>query len=255
MTGSSSTNPDDLRISAYLDGTMLAGEVQDFEFELARNPALAEALLRWQANDRLMQQAFDAPMHETVDQDMLVRFGLDDAPAVSNVVDLSAERTKRQAALLSRKAWRWPAVGALAASIAALVVVTNPFQRDGSFDPDSSASFQTAMQDLPSGSVRRLEDGRTIGLTLSVSAGNGRYCREFSLSGATPQIGIACRSGSRWSVEALVNGAADRSATGEIQTAAGADHAALDPVYARLMASDPIDAGQEKRLISSRWNK
>ena len=255
MTGSSPTNPDDLRISAYLDGTMLAGEVQDFEDELARDPALAEALLRWQANDRLMQQAFDAPMHEAVDQDMLVRFGLADAPAITNVVDLSAVRTKRQATLWSRKAWRWPAAGALAASIAALVVVTNPFQRDGSFDPDSSASFQTAMQDLPSGSVGRLEDGRTVGLTLSVSAGDGRYCREFSISGATPQIGIACRNSSGWSVEALVNGAAGRRATDEIQTAAGADQAALDPVYARLTASDPIDAGQEKRLISSRWNK
>jgi hypothetical protein len=121
---------------------------------------------------------------------------------------------------------------------------------------EGQAAFQTAMNGTNSGITVALGDAQTITPVLSFEAGDGRFCREFALiSGAGSNQGIACKSGGQWKVEALIKGGGPLPANAEIQTAGGQDGAALDAVYNRLNAGDPLGMEKEKTIISAGWLK
>lgn len=259
MNGKEAMDNRDDQISAYLDGAMSAQEARAFEAEMECDPALAEAVMRLRGNDDLLKTAFDAPIHAPIGADMLERFGLAGSPPASNIVDFAVAREARVERTRARELmqhWRWPLAGALAASLVAVVTVGTQWTGSQPFDLESSKAFQVAMQDLPSTTRTKLEDGRDVSSTLSFAAGDGRYCREFVLDGGShSQSGIACRGIRDWSVEALVKGANTVPDGTEIRAAAGVDGLSLDSAYRRLNASDPVDSTLEKDLISKGWVK
>jgi hypothetical protein len=241
------------RIAAYIDGELPPAERSTFEAEMAADPALAAEVARWRGNDTALQSAFGSA--DAIDDALLARLGLNEA----KVVSLDAARAARAAATASAagpaRRWPWPAAGALAAGLAVLLVFGNPQTPQVPQGPDSSLLFQAALQDLPSAATASLDGGATVSPRLSFVAGDGRFCREFALAGPRgPQAGIACRTGSRWQVEALVSAATPGQNPG-LTTAAGADTAALDAAYKRLQASDPLNADAESQAISARWEK
>ncbi len=239
----------DEMIAAYLDGTLPEGELRTFEAAMDADPALAAEVLRMQGNDALLRAAYDAPMAQGVDDALLARLGLG-AEVVAFPVSKRSSPAAANDNILRRY---WPVGGAIAASLLAVAVITNPW---GPADPTQSEAFQVAMQTSPSRAVTALPHERSVEPLVSFAAADGRYCREFALRGkGGGQSGIACRGGSKWTVEALVKGAATLSAPDEIQTAGGADGSNLDAVYTRLGASDPFDISKENELISRRWKK
>jgi hypothetical protein len=238
-----------IRIAAYLDGELPPAERAAFEAEMAADLALAAEVARWRGNDAALQSAFGAA--DDVDDALLARLGLNEA----KVVSLDAARAARAAAAPPARRWPWPAAGALAAGIAALFVFSSPQSPQLPQGPENSLLFQAALQDLPSAATASLDGGATVSPRLSFVAGDGRFCREFALSGPKgPEAGIACRSGNRWQIEALAR-AAGPGPLGGLQTAGGADTAALDAAYKRLGASDPLNAEAEIRAISAHWEK
>lgn len=239
---------DEERISLYLDGGMDGGARERFEREMAARPELAEAVAQWRSNDERLRSAFDLPMPEG----LAARLGLE-AAAAPKVVDLASARQEREQRRRIPARWGWAGGGALAAGLVAAVTLGLGGGGPGA-DPYASEQFQVAMQTLPSSRPAQLAGGRVLTPTLSFADGSGRFCREFAVTGDEPQIGIACRTGGRWTVEGVAAGAAPGGDPSEIRTAAG-EGEALDPVYDRLRAGDPLDPDRELQLIVRGWKE
>ncbi len=241
----------DERIAAFLDGALDDAEQAAFEAELESNPALAAEVERMLENDDLLRRAFDEPMQQGVDQALLERMGL--APKSSaEVIDLASRRPVSAGAGIGANdnspgwsRWRLPLGGAVAAALALMVAVSVR---------DTGSAFDAALDSTPSGQLAALDDGLGLTPVLSFRAGDGRYCREFSLgSGEAGGSGIACRESDGWQVEALDQGATELAASGEIALANGADGSGLDAAYARLDAGDPLGGVAESELIADDW--
>jgi hypothetical protein len=257
MNGADDMNSDNERVSAYLGGMMSRQEAAAFEIEMKGNPELATILERWQANDARLQQAFGAADASGISEDLLARLGLAETGAADNVVTLDAFR-KPQAAQndnIAASKWRWPILGAIAASVVVAMTAGGLMMQQNGGIADQRA-FQTAMSGSPSGVAVALNDAETLTPILSFQAGDGRLCREFAIVGhAAGNQGIACKAGNQWAVEAIVKGAATLPSNGEIRTAGGEDATALDATYSRLDAGDPFDGEKEKSFITNGWNK
>ncbi len=258
MNGADDMNSDYERVSAYLGGTMSRQEAALFEIEMKGNPELATIVERWQANDARLQQAFDAPDASSISEDLLGRLGLAETGVADNVVTLDSFREKRNRAQNDNNVtskWRWPMLGAIAASVVVAITAGGLMMQQTGGIADQAA-FQTAMNRSQSGVAVALSDAETLTPILSFQAGDGRLCREFAIAGhAAGNQGIACKAGNQWAVEALVKGAATLPSNGEIHTAGGEDGTALDAIYSRLDAGDPFDGEKEKSFITNGWNK
>jgi len=251
------------QISLWLDHALSEEESAEFELWLESDPQFAEEVARMQesapryrGNDATLRSAL--PADEPVPEALMARLGLtipspaaesDREQTPSNVVDIATARTRR-ARLFQPQ---WLAAGAIAASIALGIVM---IPGAGVSDPFGSARFQSAMMQTPSQGVASLDDGKTVRPSLSFAAADGRWCREFGLAdGKSVQTGVACKTSKGWTVEGLVDGGTTQDGYGAFRTAGGADPTALDAVYKRLGASDPLSGDQEKALIAKAWNK
>jgi hypothetical protein len=240
-------SPDE-RIVAFLDGALDDDAQAAFEAELASNSALAAEVERMLANDSLLREAFDGPMAEGADDALLARMGL--AQPAAPVIDLDSRRPAEPKGANDNTSgwsrWRLPLSGGIVAALALMVTF-------GLGDGDGS-SFDAALDTTPSGQIAALADGSTLTPVLSFRAGDGRFCREFSLgSGAAGGSGVACRGDGGWKIEALDQGATQLARSDEIQVAGGADASDLDAAYDRLAAGDPLTGEVEQALITSHW--
>lgn len=258
MNGANDMSSEQDRVSAYLGGAMTPTEAAAFEREIEGDEQLAAIVERWRRNDALLQQAFVMPETEAVSSSLLDRLGLADVPPVSNVVALEhVERTIPAAQNdnpVSPK-WKWGIAGSLAASVAVLATVGSFWTASPPTLEDDGA-FQTALNGSASGVTVALNDDQNLTPILSFEAGDGRFCREFSMEGnAAGSSGVACKSGDKWQIEALVKGAGSLPENDEIRTAGGESGASLDAAYQRLDAGDPLNDQKEKQVISDGWKK
>lgn len=246
------------RVSAYLGGAMTPTEAAAFEREIEGDEQLAAIVERWRRNDALLQQAFVMPETEAVSSSLLDRLGLADVPLVSNVVALDSVQRPTIAAQndnpVSPK-WKWGIAASLAASVAVLATVGSFWTANPPTLEDDGA-FQTALNGSVSGVTVALNDDQKLTPILSFEAGDGRFCREFAMEdNAAGSSGVACKSGDKWQIEALVKGAGSLPSNNEIRTAGGESDASLDAAYQRLDASDPLNEQKEKQVISYGWKK
>ena len=247
------------RMIAFIDGELEGEDLRAFEEEMAADPSLADEVARLMSNDALLRDAFDAPMHEDVDDALLARMGMgisdEDTGNVRDieVVDLDRHRRESGAANDNRpflQRWAVPIGGALAATFAAVAFF-------GTGGGTGGNSFDRALGDTPSLQVARLDNGSELTPLLTFEAADGSYCREFSIARGDDAggSGIACNRGGAWEVEAMEKGAVELADPGEIALASGEDGAGLDAAYARLGAGDPLDATGESALIASGWKE
>lgn len=243
------------RIAAWLDGAMSDAEAARFEAEMESNPDLAALAAAWRGNDELVREAFGAPVQEGVTDELLQRMGLTAPPTAHPVIDLAAHRaTVRPSNDNGARRLRWalPIGGALAAALVLGMVVT---RMPGEVRPgaDRDAQFAAALEATPSRTTRTLPDGGRITPVLSFVAADGRYCREFVVTGGTtPGGGIACK-GARWTIEARTRAGTRIDDPNAIATAGGGGATDLEPAYARLGASDPLSVEAEQALIRGKW--
>lgn len=241
------TDPSEM-IAAYLDGTMEGAALAAFEAKLEQDETLAEEVARFAANDDLLRAAFDAPMQESVDAAMLERMGLGSVKADDQSLPSTPLAANDNPPFWKR--WQWPVGGAIAASIALIAVL-----QSGQV-PRGESEFAIALDSAPSATVVQLASGGSIAPRLTFTTDDGRYCREYLQTGAAgSEKGIACRSDGTWQIEAKTKGGKKLPGSGEIVAASGESQADLDATYARLGASDPLDAEAERALIQSKWSK
>jgi negative regulator of sigma E activity len=244
------------RLSAYLDGQLSEDDVRDLEARLANEPELAKQLEAFRNVDSALRAPFDRLLSEPIpDRFLQLLGGSDDEVAAppaavtsaAEIIDFADAKAKRVRTPVPSLWASWPVRGALAASfVAGLVAITQ--LQPGAW---AEKGIETALNEAPSGTAVRLASGETLKPRLSFAAKDGRFCREFDLSG---QTGIACRKADGWTIEAKVKSDAPAAAGAEqgFATASGAG-SALDPVYDRLGAGEPLDPAREKALIKSGW--
>jgi hypothetical protein len=239
------------RIAAFLDGALGDADQAAFEAELEHDADLAAEVERMMGNDALVREAFAGPIEEGVDDALVERMGLaKESPA--KVVELDDYRADTPASANDNppfwRRWQVPLGGAIAAALAlTLILASQQGAAPGS-------GFDAALDGTPSGQVAALDGGRELTPLLTFQAGDGRYCREFSIGkGQAGGTGIACRTGEGWKVEALDKGATELTKGSEIALASGEDGAGLDAAYSRLDAGDPMGTERENSLISSGW--
>jgi len=225
------------RLAAWLDGAMSETEAVEFEKLLDSDPELAARAAEWQANDQFIAGAFAPLADAPVDPAMLERLGL-------------AEPAPSVAANDNPPWWRgrgWAlGGGALAASLALAVTLLG--QGGNPARPDE---LSLALDNTPSLQTATLADGRTVQPRLTVRAKDGRWCREY-ISG--DQDALACRGDKGWEVMARGKAAAQQGG-GDVALAGGEDGAELDAAYARIGASEPLEAQAEAELIKGGWQR
>lgn len=239
----------DEEIAAHVDGAM---DDPDLAVRIARDldtdPCLRRRVAEIEQANRLLREAFDAPMREPV------------PPAIAAALTADPERV---AVLPTRRAPSWVSI-ALAASVALCVGFGGGWYLTGGRSDATSqialGAYQAgdpvakALESLPTGTSS--EAG--IRPILTFRDGDGRACREFETAagGYTAGIvGIACRlPGGIWSVEVAA------AATEPMQMRDGgfapASAVANDVLSAAL---DALEAGpalapdEEADLLESGW--
>lgn len=237
----------DERIAAFIDGMMDDAQMAAFEADMAADPALADEVARLMANDGLLRDAFAAPAQQPVDAALLARMGLAE-PGATVIPFAAPERTAANDNPSFLRRWQFPLSGAIAAALALTVGLSLQDKAAGGL------TMEQALDGTPSGQFAALDTGEQLAPSLSFRAGDGRYCREYTMGqGNGGTTGIACRGSSGWKVEGEQGGVSGPATGGAIMAAGGAGGGSLDAVYARLQAGDPLAADQEKALINRRW--
>lgn len=240
---------------AYVDGELDAAGVAMVEQATRADPDVAAAVNRALWLRQRISQAYASVLDEPVPARLLAAANgaSSVAPAdPGNVVSLDSARSPGPA---PTRAWRWPQLTALAASLALGVLISPWLRPDGQPSMlDTSGGALLAGGELAMTLESRLAaEGPGQGLVsvgLSFRAADGRYCRTFTLAPPHSMAGLACRDADGWQVSAL--GEATPEA-GELRLAS----AALPPVVlaevdARL-EGDPLDADAERAARDAGW--
>lgn len=221
-------------LAAYVDGALSGDQLRAFEARLTAEPDLAARAAAWKANDAFMAGAFAPISAKPVDEATLVELGL--APATQQAANDNPPWWHRRALPLVG--------GSLAAGLALVLVLTG---RPAA--PDDNG-LSVALDTTPSLKAAKLSDGSTVLPRLTVRAADGRWCREYSRGTIEA---LACRENSGWKVIDQAEAPQAEQSQGGVVLASGADAVPLSRTYARIGASDPLDAAAEARAIENGW--
>ncbi|MEL6476123.1 MAG: hypothetical protein AAFR17_02245 [Pseudomonadota bacterium] len=234
-------------IAAYIDGALDEEDAMRIEEIIARDPeaqALADEV--WRSND-LLRAAFSDVTTTPIPTALADTV----TPERSNIVPLARK---------SRLGRVWlPA--AAAASVAIMIgvavgtsVLAPPQPALVTLgDAPQDSALTVALETIPSGTMH---GGRIVPM-LTFQDAEGRFCREFEVTGELPeelQFGIACRTvAEAWHVEIIVTAPeADRGEAGFVPASGpGAD--ALEAMLDALGAGLPLPPAEEQRVIERQW--
>ncbi|WP_323751490.1 hypothetical protein [Marinobacter sp.] len=239
------TNVDE-KLSAFLDGELLAEEMQQIRDRLAVEPALAARL----GELSMVDQALQAHYGE-----------IDDRPLPAAITQLLASADSEQERP-SNNVVRFPLWRRLQAhtgkAIAAALVGGFALAQWLSLPTmDADASWQEvaqALESTPSGTHYTLATGEQLTPRLTFVNHDGEYCRQFRVQGDIGRSeSIACRSGAggqQWDLAVRLE-VADRVSGDRYQTASGG--ALLDDTLDKMMAGPLLAPEDEQRLIKQQW--
>ena len=283
MTPSDDKQLPDEKLMAYADGQLDAAEREEVEAAMASNPEVARRVEQHRALRRKINAAFDPVLIETVPDRLIAATraaksqGAQTRPSAAGikreatVTDLRRVRAARKAEAASaastprrpeapRRPWTWVEWSSMAASVGAGAVIaflalTSPGtnrigMRSGSLvaqaDLEQALSNQLA-SDPPPGSYVQ------IGLSFRNKAGD--YCRTFVLKEVNPRGGLACKDGSRWSIQVLAQAPSVVNADGTYKQAGSEIPAAVMTAAQSVIAGDALDAAGEAAARAKGWEK
>lgn len=241
-------------LMAYVDGELDAAGIAAVEQAMHADPEIAVAVAHARLLRERIGQAYASVLDEPVPARLLAAAGGSSGAAATdtrNVVPLQSARSARAAPLRS---WRWPQWTALAASLV-LGALISPWLRPDAGPAMLDTSGGTL---LAGGELARTLDTRLasegapgpVSVGLSFRAGDGRYCRTFTLAPPHSLAGLACREANGWRVSALGEAT---SAGGQLRLASTAlPPAVLAEVDARL-DGEPLDADGERVARDAGW--
>ncbi|MEO1460347.1 MAG: hypothetical protein AAFV49_22675, partial [Pseudomonadota bacterium] len=231
-----------------VDGS-LAGDPREEEVRdlVAKDPAAKAYAAEIERSNRLIREAFAAPMREPMPAG--IRAALFGLPGKVSV--LRRPRVWVPAALAASLALALGiggGIGLLAPPAETQIAVLGDAARDG--------PLHRALETLPSGSLS--EAG--VQPMLTFLDGAGRACREFEVLGALPgelELGIACRQPEGvWHVEVVVAApVADATPQGEglAPASGGPADRTLEAMLDALEAGATLTAAEEAALLQAGW--
>lgn len=212
----------DLTVAAYVDGELDAEARAGFEAEMARDPALTEAVAAQRRLRRRLADAYDPVLAE---------------PMPLNLKMAAETANDRPSRRFGPSHW-----AAVAASLAAGVLVG----RVALPEPDPLAVRGELAQALD----RQLAaDAGPIRVALSFRAVDGRYCRTF-LSGADGLAGLACRDADGWRVRTVT---AWTPTAGDYRTAGAETPTVVLTAVDALIAGETLDPAAERAAREGGW--
>lgn len=229
---------DEARIIAWIDGELAPAEAAEIESVVAQDAALTALADRHRRLKARFASAFGPLAAESAE--------IRPSAAVISLAEARAERDAR-AALASRPAsvsrWGWPT--AVAASLLLGILVGHQAHAPAGLADRVGAlalnqPIATALDTQLSG------DAGPIRIALSFHDQKGGYCRSFT---GTSLSGVACRTGSAWT---LRYGAPGQTATSAYRTA-GIDSEMMSAIDA-MIAGSPLDRAQEARARDTKWH-
>lgn len=265
----------DERLMAYADGELSGADRRELDQLLAQSAELRARLAAFAATGRQLSTLFDAAMQTPVPQRLIDAVLA--APAeteradTANVVQLDGlrrvPRTWSSSRIMSLAAAACIAV--VGVGIGARSFLTNHSQsatsapfglaiagdgrtiagRDLASALDTLASNREA-RNSGSGSLVRLKP------VLSFATATGVYCRQYKILGgdAHPSfMGVACRDGGTWRVEAHEAFVAKPGADNQIVVAESDVPAAVDAAVGKLIAGDVLSADDEAAAVQQQW--
>lgn len=252
-------------LMAYVDGELDSVARAEIETAMRGDAQIEQRIARFRELRDKLKRAYEPELTEPVPERLLAVLRTSDAadtasrrPDEKRVVDLGLARTALQGRprpVGSR--WRYPA--ALAASVVVAVCAGMFAWRHG----DSVLIQNRDGLLVASGALARDLSDRLAGdsgadevrIGVSFVARDGQYCRTFSVRGAEPRAGLACRTPQRWEIRNLAQSKELESVTaqGDYRTAASSlPPSILAAVQARI-AGDPLDRDGEIRARRLGW--
>lgn len=246
----SATTMDKDRLAAFVDGELTPDEAAAVAMHLADHPVDQAYVDDLFAANAALARAFAAPLHEPVPpaiRDAILGKAETARPTGGTVVAFRPRRAMAAAGLL------------LAASVAAAALWLPglaPAPGGVGLGPLAAADPLAGVLDRSvSGAVSALSDGREAMVLASFAMSDGRFCREFEVidqAAARIDLGIVCRSGSVWTVEATIAEAIAGSDAGFV-AAEGGEADTLTRFLERHGETVPLDAAAEAEAIARRW--
>lgn len=240
-------------LMAYVDGELDAAGAAVVEEAMRADPAVAATVTRALALRERIGDAYASVLDEPVPVRLLAAAAGETANTDDGkVVSLDSARSPRVA---SARAWRWPQLAALAASLTLGVLIApwlRPDVRPSMLDTSGGALLANGelANTLDTHLAAEGPGEGAVAVGLSFRASDGRYCRTFILAPPHAMAGLACRDAAGWHVSAL--GEATRDG-GELRLASTAlPPAVLAEVDARL-ENDPLDADAERAARDAGW--
>lgn len=242
------------QIAAYVDGALSEAESARVAEAIAQDGAARAYAAEVEHANRLLREAFGAPMAEAV------------APGLRNtILEHPGGRSSEVISLTEARRRRTPILPmALAASVALAIGVgagaaflgtwTDRGQQLAVLGPaPADGPLHAALEGLPSGQI----SPEGVQPMLSFRDGNGRICREFEIMGELPdslEFGIACRTpADLWQVEIGVTAPMTETGEGGFRPASGPGADALDAMLDSLEAQPAMSPAEEAELLRRGW--
>jgi hypothetical protein len=237
----------DAQIHAYVDGELDAPTAARIEADSHADVALAARIASQRELGTLLRGAFDPVLAEPIPQRL--RDALAQPAASAGVTPIGAARgTSPPRARWSRREW-----GAIAATLMlGILVGAVAWRTPGGLQLDSENGRLVARGKLDSALSTQLP-GTGSGATrigLSFRAGDGAWCRSFSLRDAG--AGLACRRQGRWEVQ-LIDGASPAPGADYRQAASSLSPALLNAITA-LGGGDALTPEEEQQQLRAGWD-
>ena len=262
-------------LMAYADGELDPQVMAQVKAALDDDPTAQEKVRRYQRSTQLLQQAYDAPMHEELPERLLRAAGVETsrekAPddADDKVVSIAAWTAQRMGPSLRGAAL--PLAASLALVIGTAVgykVHPSPESTPmtaaltGQIDPANQ--LHQVLETARSGASAVWTQGETEGRAvaqLTFKAEDGRFCRQYQVSFSGPErtqatSGVACRQDDGgWRSEIAVSAPVQSGEGGSdaYVAATGGGDKALDAFLDRVMAEPALGNEEEAQAIGANW--
>ena len=233
-------------LSQYLDGELGAPQVQALEKRLAAEPSLQAELDRLREVNDALRNAFDFPGADEVPSSVSAMLGKPASERADNVVAFPQKR---------RTGLGFAVAASLLAATGLLFFEQGQqgLEEGGYADP----VLAEVLEQSPSRSEgwESLADNRQVRPVLSFRSKSANWCREYLLDeGGVHWRGIACREGTHWIHEAIVQVEPTHAdAASEYRPAGAGDADQINQYIDRNADGIALGARAEAELIDSGW--
>jgi hypothetical protein len=238
----------DEQVHAFIDGQLDAATAARIEAAMRQDLALAGRIARQRALRRRLAKHFEPVLGEPVPERLQQALEATSGAATP----IGAARRPAARLVAPRPLW-W---GAAAASVLLAVLVGFLLPRGAEHPLVAGDAGLMAGGTLAEALTERIsaEGSKAAGVLVSLSfrAGDGRYCRTFSLDSGID--GLACRSADGWVVEAIGRSPpGDGAPAPEYRQASSALSPSVLSAITRWQAGDALTPEEERRVRDAGW--